>query len=87
MIDAGIKFAIFWICCGLLAAGFLNKSMDTGYHWSTKEKCLKWGASDQSFSIVIGVVGGPITLIASMAFTGFGYNGWSLTRHECKGYD
>lgn len=72
-----------WLGCGLLAAGLFNASMDDGYKWTTKDKCLEWATRDQSMSILLGI-GGPLSLAAALGLTGFGYRGWSLYRHECN---
>lgn len=83
-----IKYLIIasWLACGFIASGFMNKAQDDGYQWTTKIKCEDWAARDQSFSIVWGILGGPITLTATMALTGFGHRGWSLNRRKCDGY-
>lgn len=80
-----VKYLILsWIVGGLASAGFMNKSMEDGYHWDTKDTCEKWAHRDQSSSIILGLVAGPLALIPVMAFTGFGYKGWSLAQHKCN---
>lgn len=76
--------AVGWLACGICAAGINNADMNDGYRWSTKEKCEQWSHIDQSFSIMWGVFGGPISLVVIEALSGFGYKGWSLARHECN---
>lgn len=78
------KNLLVWICCGVLSAGFFNKSFDDGFRWSNKDKCEDMAARDQSISIMYGIIGGPISLIIVMTITGFGYKGWSLYKHECN---
>lgn len=76
------KYAIiFWIVCGLGAAGFINAKNDH-FNWG-QEKCKIWAARDQSFSLIWGILGGPISLGISLAMTGFGYEGWQITRKVC----
>ena len=76
---------LLWIVLGIIGAGFLNAN-SKDRHWLTKASCDDIAHSDQSFFIIYGLITGPIGLITSMAFTGFGYKGWSLDRHKCEGY-
>lgn len=75
-----------WLCLGLIGSGFMNAALDDGY-WTDKyrPRCEENAAEDQSFTVFLSI-GGPLTLIASLAVTGAGYKGWSLYRHECRGW-
>lgn len=81
------KYVIIWIMCGLVSAGLANKNFQSDdFRWSTFDKCEQWSRKHQSFSLVWGMAGGPFALVVSLAVTGFGYHGWSLSRKECIGY-
>lgn len=79
-------YAAVWLICGILAAGFSNASFKDEFHWSTKEKCEYIAATNQSFALIWGSLGGPISLVAALMFSGFGYKGWSLSKNKCEGY-
>lgn len=80
-----ITIGLVWIACGLIGAGLFNgvdqNKRNAG--WLYEDNCLKWAARDQSFAIIIGTITGPIGLLPILAFTGFGYDGWRLSRKEC----
>ena len=75
-----MKQITMWLSCGIIAAGLLNASIRREFCFSPEGV-----AADQSFSIMIGVVGGPAALLAALGITGFGYSGWTLSReYPCK---
>jgi hypothetical protein len=77
---------VCWVICGIVAAGFANAGFHDDFRWSSRSKCEDVNAGHQSFALVWGALGGPIALVVSMAFTGFGHKGWNLARFECEGY-
>lgn len=78
-------FLFFWVGCGLLSAGMFNANMAQFVQdMRGSPSCTAKAAEHQSMSIVMGVVGGPASLVAVSAITGFGYDGWSLSRHDCS---
>jgi hypothetical protein len=75
-------FLAFWISCGIAAAGFLNADFEATTRQYGIHSC-KFAATNQSVSLLIGL-GGPISLVLSLALTGGGYSGWQISRGECK---
>lgn len=79
-------FLIWWIACGLVAAGGFNANVRCQFRSLTSQYDY---ASHQSFAIFMGMIGGPISMIVVVPFTGFYYYGWTLSRDalsekECK---
>jgi len=70
-----------WLSCGITAAGLFN-GMNDHFNWG-QEKCEVWSARDQSFGLIWGVAGGPLSLVVALAFTGFGHDGWTILRKPC----
>lgn len=78
-----VVIILTWTTCGIIAAGLFNASFENGFKWSTQALCQSQAARSQSFSIVVGLLGGPLSLVASLATTGFGHKGFNLRRLEC----
>lgn len=77
--------AAAWMICGVAAAGFLNADFREGF--CDLNHFPKQATSTQALSLISGLVGGPISLIASAGVTGFFYSGWTLTRQptgDCR---
>lgn len=73
-----VIFVVGWIACGIIAAGIFNASQYDKFH-----NCGRQGAEDQSFYMVLGLIGGPISLVAAVGESGFASSGWSLSTHSC----
>ena len=68
-------FAVFWIFCGIIDAGFLNAHLQNGF----PEFCNSAEPdSQQVFSLGWGVFTGPLGLIYTLFFTSFYNDGWTL---------
>ncbi len=67
---------VFWESCGIIAAGFLNANLRAHY----PNQDVLYTAEDHSFSLFLGLLGGPIGLIGSLICSGFGASGWTLAR-------
>lgn len=74
---------ITWLAFSIVSMGFMNKAFETDVKFMTKERCEHWAAIDQSMAVLISA-GGPISFIIAMAISGFGQDGWSLSRHSCE---
>jgi hypothetical protein len=70
-------FAVFWIFCGIIDAGFLNAHLQNGF----PEFCNSREANVNSplvFSLSWGLFSGPLGLIYTLFFTSFYNDGWTL---------
>lgn len=72
-----LAFLACWVVSGMCAAGWTN-----AYFQRRFEICdpLK-GRLELSTNLGLGLLAGPIALVASAAFTGVGAYGWSLSRY------
>lgn len=76
---------LLWLACGIAGAGLLNADLRKGFpntehYWSDEERIFT-ARRDCGFTIGLGVIGGPISLITIGIMTGVGAAGWSL---DCK---
>ena len=60
---------IAWVCCGILAAGWLYPDFEAEHRDPRKNL----GAS-----LLLGIVWGPAMTIVAFCMTGFGQYGWRL---------
>jgi hypothetical protein len=70
-------FAVLWIFCGIIDAGFLNAHLQNGF----PEFCNSREANVNSplvFSLSWGLFSGPLGLIYTLFFTSFYNDGWTL---------
>jgi hypothetical protein len=70
---------IFWVLSGIFASGL----------WNARDQVLvgRWSGSRTqitlvSESLVLGALLGPFAMIAALATTGFGADGWSLKTYD-----
>lgn len=55
-------FLIFWLVCSILSSGIINANFGERFGYDRK---------NLGFSVLMGIVGGPVTLFASFFITGF----------------
>ena len=82
-------YILTWITCGLIAAGGLNASLGRNYCLKPSPTTFCWSfcysddrRRDLGFSISMGLVGGPVSLVVATIVTGVFSSGWSLN-DEC----
>lgn len=75
---------LIWVACGLVAAGGSNA------HFRGRYPSLN-SISDRretlGFSLIWGLIGGPIALLACVFLTGFFVHGWTLSDNPVDGHD
>ncbi len=69
---------LLWIVCGLAAAGGHNAQMRAEY--PRLYQSPSFSVTRQSTALMIGIVGGPISLLVTAGTSGWFYHGWTLTR-------
>lgn len=67
--------AVLWVSLGLVGSGMLNANLQ--YYFPEHNAVSK--KQDLGFSIALGLLGGPFTLVAATVVTGFGATGWTLS--------
>lgn len=65
-----------WLSSAVLAAGFFNA-------YEKKEWARYYDVEDLVFSIGLGLVGGPISLLVTFFMCDFWKEGWTLSRVIC----
>lgn len=78
---AAIVVVGVWMACGVLGAGMLNAKLR--HDFRTLDSCIQ-RREDVVFSLMLGVLGGPMSLFLMSAITGIGAAGWSLAIEPCR---
>ena len=73
---SGIAVLLLWIASGIIAAGLINAYFKN--NWPMLDS-LKERRSDLNFALIVGLIGGPCSLLVAIPFTGVGHYGWDLT--------
>jgi hypothetical protein len=68
---------LFWIACGIAAAGFLNAHLRAEF--GATFSSARDRRQDLAFALVISVFAGPFALVLSFFLTGFCTDGWTLS--------
>lgn len=71
-----ILFLAIWGFAALLSAGYTNANLRA---ISSRTLDCPTARQHLGFSVVMGMVGGPISLVVSLAISGFGVDGWTLS--------
>lgn len=70
---------VLWLISGLLSAGFINAHFQYECLHTWVNTCdARQSREDLGFSVGLGLLGGPMALVASTIVTGFYTDGWSL---------
>jgi hypothetical protein len=68
---------LFWITCGIAAAGFLNAHLRAEFAQSYGSACNR--QQDRAFALGASLLAGPFALVLSVFLTDFWADGWTLS--------
>lgn len=71
--------SVLWIVCGLIAAGGFNAQL--GHTFCSDRR------HDIGFSITLGLLGGPVSLVVATLVTGVFAHGWTLDEDCGKNHE
>ena len=69
-----ITIAAAWLVCGIIGAGFIN----AGWRADNPSAGSREMRQNFSMAVILSLIWGPAGLLASLAMTGFGADGWTL---------
>jgi len=69
-----------WATCGVIGAGMFIALLR--HEFPNLDSCIH-RRQDVVFSVMLGVIGGPLSLIVFSMFTGAGAAGWTLSTKPC----
>jgi hypothetical protein len=76
-----IMFCLAWVTCGIIGAGMFIALLR--HEFPNLDSCIH-RRQDVVFSVILGIMGGPISLIAFSMLTGAGAAGWTLSTKPCR---
>jgi hypothetical protein len=77
-----VALIIGWMGCGIVAGGSLNANFRGEFCDNLGSG--RWAAQNLGFSMLLGILGGPITLIISAFITGGVYDGVTFSALPCE---
>lgn len=82
-----IVFAVAWLVCGIVAAGLFNATSHVETNrLDSKIDRDRWARRDCASATVLGLWGGPVSLLIALAVSGAGYDGLSYSCSIPEGY-
>jgi hypothetical protein len=75
---------LFWIACGIAAAGFFNAHLRAEFaasYGSARDR-----RQDLIFALGISLFAGPFALVLSVFLTGFWADGWTLSGRRIRSF-
>ena len=69
-----IGAVLFWLFCGVIAAGIFFADVQGGFPSIAKE----YYREDLGLSVGVGLIAGPFALVVALFMSGFCQHGWRL---------